>query len=98
LQYAFFKNSFVSIYPKFNLVRNIGFGDDSTHTFVIPEFVKKSLPEDTKLHGVMRLKEPVSIVINEARDKQVIRIVYGYSKFTTLKLILGNILRYNGII
>ena len=98
LQYTFFENSFVSIYPKYNLVRNIGFGNDSTHTFNIPKFVEHSLPNVTKFAEIMRLHEPESIIVNDARDKQVIRIVYGYSKLATIKLVLGNNLRYNGII
>lgn len=98
LQYVFFDNSLVSVYPKYNLVRNIGFGIDSTHTVTMPNFVKQSLPDIEKLSNFMSLKEPGEIIVNEPRDNQVVRIIYGYNKTSTIKLILGNNLRYNGII
>jgi hypothetical protein len=98
LQYVFFKESFVSVYPRYNLVENIGFGSDSTHTHTMPEFVEKSWPKRDKFNRLMELREPEKVEINKGRDRLVIRVIYGYSKFSTLKLSLGNILRYLGLI
>lgn len=98
LQYAFFKYSLISVYPRYNLVGNIGFGEDSTHTVNKPDFVHKSWPDGKKFGTLMNLKEPETVDVNELRDREVLKVIYGYSLFSTGKLCLGNILRYLGIL
>jgi len=97
LQHLFFKQSLVSVYPRYNLVENIGFGIDSTHTHSVLEFVGKSRPQIEKVNNIMNLKEPEKIEADMNRDRKVIRTVYGYSGFSTFKLAVGNILRYLGV-
>lgn len=98
LQYEFFENSFVSVYPLYNLVSNVGFSDDATHTKHVPEFVRKSWPRADRAELLMDLREPDAIILNRARDNEVIRRVYGCSTLSTLRLSIGNILRYCGVL
>lgn len=98
LQYVFFKYGMVSVYPVVNLVENIGFGTDATHTSTMPEFVRKSWPNEAMVKGIMDRIEPKEIKINYVRDLDVLRVVYGYSPASTFRLMLGNQLRYAGIL
>lgn len=97
LQYIFFSNNLYSVYPEYNLVENIGFSNESTHTKMKMKFVEKSKPNKDKYTNLLySYKEEV--VANEIRDEKIIKEIYGYSIISTYKLILGNILRYIGIL
>lgn len=99
LQYFFFKNKWRSVYPAYNLVTNIGFGDDSTHMKNEPEYIKRSLPSKAKMQLMSELSECEfnEEYVNKERDNQVLVTLYGYSFFSRCKIFLGNILRYLGI-
>jgi len=98
LQYAFFKHEMVSVYPIVNLVGNIGFDTYATHTKKVPDFVNKSWPNEAMVKTIMERPEPTEININRSRDLNVLKVVYGYSLVSTIRLIVGNQLRYAGLL
>ena len=67
-------NNFINIIPKYNLVKNIGFDDDATHTFVN----NKKLELDTKVLK-FPLKHPKIIRKNFTLDQKIFYNVY-YNK------------------
>jgi hypothetical protein len=98
LQYAFFKHGMLSVYPIANLVENIGFDPDATHRKDVPEFVNKSRPREVLVKLIMERAEPTQMRINRGRDNAVLKIVYGYSPLSTCRLMVGNQLRYAGLL
>lgn len=97
LQYAMFKHGLLSVYPSANLVENIGFGPNATHTRGnTPHYVVASRPTQAA-DGLMELPEPSGIAVNSERDRILPRVLYGYSPFVTLKLLVGNQLRMAGL-
>lgn len=64
-------NNGISIVPSKNLVRNIGFGDDSTHTKVIDSFL--SIPSE-KME--FPLKHPKFLIKDEIADKKYVRWLF----------------------
>lgn len=93
LQYTFFKEGLLSVYPKQNLVLNMGFDGDGTHTnFSIPEYVKKSKPLNNI--SILSLPADSSLQICDIRDTHLAKTVYSLNIFSTFKLWAGNIVRY----
>lgn len=97
MQYFFFKYDWRSVYPAKNLVLNIGFGEDSTHMKHEPEYIKYSVPAKNVCIMNLPILDYSDKEVNRQRDEGVIRILYGYSFKATVKLFLGNMLRYLGI-
>ncbi len=97
MQYFFFKYQWRSVYPAKNLILNIGFGNDSTHMKKQPQYIQHSSPQERP--DVMSL--PVQPYRNDGvdskRDASVIRVLYGYSVRSTVKIYIGNLLRYLGL-
>lgn len=100
LQYFLWKNDWVSVYPSNNLVYNIGFDNSATHTQVRPFYVTSSMPVIERNYNIMKrkIKNYSPNNINCDRDKSIIRTLYGFSRWSLIKLYLGNILRYLGIL
>lgn len=81
--FSFWKNNLLSIVPKINLVKNIGFDENATHTkHDEPLFVKKSITTEI----VFPLVHPSSIIINKKFDLLVERHIYNI----TLKCYIKN--------
>ena len=94
LQYAFFKYRMFSVYPRWNLVENIGFGNDATHTRNgRPQYIIKSSPDCSR--SVMNLPqlEDLSLYDRE-RDDYMVRTIWGYSWLRTIRLSVMNVIRY----
>ena len=77
-------NNGFSISPNYNLVKNIGFGPDATHTKISDKRSKNQ-----KLKKIFPLKHPSSIIINQDADEYTYLNLQGGQK----KIILRNILR-----
>ena len=67
-------NNYINIIPKYNLVKNIGFDHEATHTFVND----KKLELDTKVL-TFPLKHPKIIRKNSTLDQKIFYNVY-YNK------------------
>ena len=93
LQFGFFKSNGLSVYPAKNLIKNIGFGEDATHTKYTPEYVIKSATNIKSKH-ILDLDPPVNILVNKDRDRKVLREIWGFSLFNLLKIYFMNILRF----
>jgi len=71
-------NNGLSIYPKFNMIRNIGFDTEATHTHSDPNNLSKLAIYDFKIETIVH---PVKINLNESLD------IENYKKmFKTLSL------------
>jgi hypothetical protein len=93
LQYLFFKNKYLSVYPSSNLVKNIGYDGDGTHTNVKqPKFYMKSMPKG--YNDIMNKPALLSYYVDEKRDHDLLKIVWGCGYYKALKLFLMNIIRY----
>jgi len=74
--YACWKNYALSITPRSNLIQNIGFGHDATHTaFGAPLYVTQSSPSEL----VLPLVHPLSISRNIEADQISETHVFGFS-------------------
>lgn len=93
LQYIFFKHNLFSVYPQYNLVQNIGFGLDATHTSMkIPKYVTNNLPISS--HSIMKTPPNLKFRPNPIREKLYLRLLWKFSFFNTIKLKTMNILRF----
>lgn len=99
LQYFFFKYKWKSVYPKANLVMNIGFDENSTHMKNCPEYVLKSVPNRKKISDMFccEFSDYREDLINEHRDKILLRDLYGFNHIKNIKLHIGNLLRFLGL-
>lgn len=93
LQFAFFKHRLVSVYPRTNLVRNIGYGGDGTHTTDrVPGFVRRTLPPhggtDIMSHPANTEPRPVA-----ARDDRLAATIWRCTPLGTLRFVLGSLYR-----
>lgn len=82
--YAIWQNNGVSIVPNVNLVSNIGFGNDATHT------KKNNFFSNLKSEEILNIKHPVIIEIDQKADKYYNKKVI---KFFNTKNIIKYILR-----
>jgi len=71
LNYALMKHNGVSVTPRVNMVKNIGFGQAATHTFA--QTALANLPVDT----LGKIKPPAEIKSDVAYDKYVFDHFYG---------------------
>lgn len=92
LQFTFFRNNLLSVYPANNLVENIGFLENATHTTSsVPDFVKKSTPKQGSFD--MSRNIDMSFSPCKKRDKLMLRTIWNLSLYSALRLKLGNIYR-----
>ena len=81
----------LNIIPNVNLVSNIGFGDNATHTTKENIFIS-----NIEIQGLDKIVHPKSIEINEEADNYVFEWVFGGKNlrfFRRLYLFLKKILR-----
>jgi GR25 family glycosyltransferase involved in LPS biosynthesis len=73
LVYVFFKNQYLSIVPKYNLVKNIGFNNNATHT-------KGRKPKHVDAMKVVKsifpLRHPISVEASDIADSAVNEVVF----------------------
>lgn len=94
LQFSFFKYNRVSVYPRKNLIYNIGFDENATHTSNgVPEYVKLSQP-DLFISKMFDQQPKYDIEINDYRDELLVKTIWNFSIFTALRLFVMNIFRY----
>jgi len=93
LQHSFFRLNYLSVYPNNNLIENIGFGQNGTHTKTsTPEYIRKSKPKDDV--DIMSATANVIIQVNNQRDRYLIKTIWYYSSFTAVRLWWTNLFRY----
>lgn len=91
-QFAFFQQGLVSVYPTRNLVHNVGFGSDATHTTSLPDYVRKSMPEEgsnINSRPVLELSAP-----DIERDRVMAQTIWSCTPLRTLRLSVMNVVRY----
>lgn len=80
------QNGFLSVIPKNNLIKNIGFGDDATHTFgVTPDYMKKAIPENIIFPLVHPKDVSRNIGYDQIIDKVVIHLTFKESLMNKLR-------------
>jgi hypothetical protein len=77
--FAMWYNNGVSIVPKINLIENIGFGENATHTLLTPNF-------STTSFSLSEIVHPSEILINAKADNYVMRKIFVLSLCNRLKI------------
>jgi hypothetical protein len=91
LQYSFFKNNFLSVFPKLNLIENVGFSGNGTHTNIsCPTYVLNNIPDDN--FEIMKFDENFKVENNLVRDILLAKIIWSFSVKSAIKLKIKNIL------
>lgn len=83
--YTVWLNDGMSIIPNENLVKNIGFGEDATHT--------KEKTVETDINNLGTIKHPSSIILNEEADEYVYRKLFHRSLFKRVVDKIKNIIK-----
>jgi hypothetical protein len=93
MQYVFFMNSFLSVVPTRNLIRNIGFDISATHTAgKTPEYVRKSSP--TCSPGIMDLPMNENLMPKAEFDDFLARTIWSFRPSTAVRVALMNCIRF----
>jgi hypothetical protein len=79
--YSCWKHDMLAILPKESLVENIGFGDNATHTFTAPKFVKNNKANE----GNSSILHSKIILRNNNLDENIGRTVFDICWFTVVK-------------
>ncbi|MGB3721660.1 MAG: hypothetical protein WA979_02430 [Pacificimonas sp.] len=79
--YSAWRHGMTALTPSRNMIRNLGFGDDATHTTgPAPRQVQK-----LKLNSpTFPIRHPVSLSVNEKRERRVESDAFGISRFPRL--------------
>lgn len=94
LQHSFFRLKLLSVYPSKNLVFNLGFSGNGTHTNQAePYFVAKTKPNDN--YDILELNPNLSKNPLIKRDNLLAKEIWNYNLITTIKLKLMNLYRLN---
>jgi len=94
LQYTFFKHKLMSVYPKQNLIYNIGFSGTGTHTNIrMPDYV--TLTNPTRYINLMdadinSIKKALLV-----RDRLIAKEIWSMGFLTTIRLKIMNFSRIN---
>ena len=86
--YTRFVNSGLSIVPSVNLVKNLGFGEDATHTFSSND--RRANMSFNELET--KLKHPIFIIRDKVSDDKYFKN-FVYSNFTALKSKLKRVIK-----
>lgn len=88
-KYTIFKNNGICLTPRLNLIKNLGFGETSTHTTNIDSWqAKMSTFEMSNL-----LKQPKNISVNRGYDRKM-GIKFGFRKENLFQRIKRKIINY----
>lgn len=93
LQYSFFKMNLLSVYPCENLVQNIGFDGNGTHTNIkAPKYIVENNPrENTNIFKIAPDKtKKVSII----RDNMIASEIWHYNFLIAMRIRIMNFIRY----
>ncbi len=93
VQFQFFRRELLSVFPARNLVLNVGFGPDATHTSNrAPEFWERSRPDPL----VEVLSRPVLLppAPDLRRDRELARTIWNCTAARTARLWIMNLVRY----
>lgn len=94
LQFSFFRLKLLSVYPCRNLIHNIGFGKDGTHTNIKePVYIAKSLPVEQD--NILQCVVDDTRTIDVARDSLLASEIWHFNIKTALRLKLMNFIRLN---
>lgn len=94
LQYTFFKHKYLSVYPNENLIFNIGFSGNGTHTNKgTPDYIKLTKPNN--FNDSIQLNKNKNKNTSRLRDKLLLNEIWSKNFFSTIRLFLMNILRLN---
>lgn len=94
LQYTFFKQKMLAVFPSQNLVYNLGFSGDGTHTnFGIPNYVKLTKPNNNS--SFLNFEVDSSKKTSVLRDKLIAKEIWKMNMLMALRLKLMNFLRIN---
>jgi hypothetical protein len=94
LQYTFFKLKLLSVYPNKNLVYNIGFAGNGTHTNTsLPDYVRLTQP-NSDLEW-FKLEADFSKKVLTLRDKLLAKEIWSLYLLTAIRLKIMNFLRMN---
>jgi len=77
---AFYKN-LLTIAPKKNLIKNIGFGNDATHTVISNKFL-----EDLSIENLDNIKHPKNIIQNLKADRSIFKYRFGGNNYRFPKI------------
>jgi len=88
--YSVMNSSGLAITPNVNLVENIGFGTDSTHTSEVNTKLKQ------KTDSLLKIEEPQEIEAEIEADYKLFKKIYFRSVFTKIKTKILNQLKKNG--
>jgi hypothetical protein len=94
LQHGLFVRRKLSVFPMRNLVLNVGFGEEATHTTgEPPKYLTLSHPDSQPIN---LLSAPIdrNIRPDRARDRRVSRLIWSCTLLTALRLQLTNTVRY----
>lgn len=93
VQHQMLSSKSLSVYPKFNLIHNIGFDRNATHTAgEIPEFVYSNLPDSS--NSIMSIEPLLSIVTNKSRDQELAAKIWSCTPTTSFRLLFTNAVRF----
>ena len=94
LQHSFFRLKLLSVYPSRNLIFNLGFSGNGTHTNQgEPAFIAKTKPNDN--HNILDLPPNSTKESSIERDNLLAKEIWNQNIKATLKLKLMNIYRLN---
>lgn len=90
LQYSFFKNNLLSVYPNINLIENIGFSGNGTHTNIkSPNYIKNNIPSNNS--DIMKFPENFSLIPILNRDFLLAKVIWKFNPYSAFKLKVKNI-------
>lgn len=94
LQHSFFRMNLLTVYPCRNLIFNIGFSGDGTHTNIDrPSYVIMSKPVDN--YDILQYTPDLTKMVDFKRDNILAKKIWYYTPFTAIKLKIMNTIRLN---
>ena len=94
LQFSFFRLRLLSVYPALNLIHNIGFTGNGTHTNVKePLYIKETLPSDSQI--ILEMNTDLSKKVDQSRDILLAQEIWHFNMLTAFRLKIMNIIRFN---
>ena len=82
--YTIFKNNGLCINPSLNLISNIGFNDDATHTVD-----NGSIFNNQKRYEIITIKHPSKIKVNEKSVQNINEMLFGLTRKNIFKLFIS---------
>ena len=96
VQFMFFRENLFNVFPTKNLVTNLGFGQEATHTKIgAPEYWKRSLPQ--YYDNLMSLPASDLFLPDVARDRILAATIYNCKPLRAIRLAFMNVIRYTSV-